>query len=176
MMKSIRQGVQVASVIGLVMLLHACDGPTPTESVPTEPRMAQTVAPSLVYCPADETAENGSLISLLGGTVHAAGHRLEAGLGSLASATLLSIRVPPADHMRVELSANGLEHFEFLRPVRVTIDYSRCPLSEIERGPLSVWYVDDYGRLLENMGGVDDRATRSITFWTDHFSGYAIAN
>ncbi|HUF13752.1 MAG TPA: hypothetical protein VMN78_11675 [Longimicrobiales bacterium] len=32
------------------------------------------------------------------------------------------------------------------------------------------------GALLQNMGGVDDKENRTVTFRTDHFSGYAVAN
>ena len=53
----------------------------------------------------------------------------------------------------------------------------RCSRTNIPRGPLSVWLVDPAtGEMFENMGGVDDKLTRTVTFVTDHFSGYAIAN
>jgi hypothetical protein len=40
-----------------------------------------------------------------------------------------------------------------------------------------VWYIDPAtGTLLENMLGVDNKLTRTITFSTGHLSGYAVAN
>ena len=78
--------------------------------------------------------------------------------------------------MLVDLRANGQEHWQFLAPLTVTIDYSRCNVGLLDP-PLTVWYVDpETGEMLEPMGGIDSRLTRTITFVTDHFSGYAIAN
>jgi hypothetical protein len=39
-----------------------------------------------------------------------------------------------------------------------------------------VWHIDPLTKtFLEDMGGVDDKVARTVTFSTDHFSGYAIA-
>ena len=96
---------------------------------------------------------------------------------ALTSVTEIRLEVPAGEHARVELSANGLPHYQFLAPIVITLDYARCPMEQIARGPLSVWLIDsETGELLQNMRGIDNRALREITFETDHFSGYAIAN
>ena len=44
------------------------------------------------------------------------------------------------------------------------------------RRTLTAWYIDPTTHeLLEPMCGIDNPLTRAISFWTDHFSGYAIA-
>jgi len=58
----------------------------------------------------------------------------------------------------------------------VTIDYSRCNRWSTLFKLLSVWNIDqDTKALLQNMGGIDNKLTQSITFVTPHFSGFAIA-
>ena len=47
----------------------------------------------------------------------------------------------------------------------------------VDAAPLTVWYIDSETKApLENMGGVDEKLTRTITFVTSHLSEYAIAN
>ena len=78
--------------------------------------------------------------------------------------------------MEIDVKANDLASFVFQQPISVTVNYSRCSASEASRAPLSVWRIDaQTKRLLENMGGTDDKASHSITFTTGHLSSYAIA-
>jgi hypothetical protein len=88
----------------------------------------------------------------------------------------VTLTVPPSKYVEIEVRVNGLPHFQFAQPVTVVLDYSRCTRSDIDRAPLSVWNIDPLTKaLLEDMGGVDDKSARTVTFTTDHFSGYAIA-
>jgi len=42
---------------------------------------------------------------------------------------------------------------------------------------MTVWYYDRSGeRLLEEMASLDDRASRSVSFLTNHFSGWVVIN
>ena len=78
--------------------------------------------------------------------------------------------------MEVDLSVNGGQHISFLQPVVVTIDYSRCNSWYTLFKPLSVWNIDETSKaLLENEGGLDIKLLQKITFYTSHFSGFAIA-
>ena len=111
-----------------------------------------------------------------GGSVAVGGNVVVVPGAAIAAATEIAIEVPASNRMVVELTANDHDHWQFLSPVSVTIDYSRCPASELGDS-LAVYHVDlATGALLERMGGVDNREARTITFTTDHFSGYAIAN
>lgn len=135
------------------------------------------VAPTLLECPVAQTQRASGLVGLLGGLLQVAGTQVHFPLGAVPLLTEFTAVVPASNHMEISVSASGLGHYLFNQPVTVTIDYSRCPDSVLEKGPLSVWYIDeDTKALLQNMGGVDDRARKRITFTTDHFSGYALAN
>jgi hypothetical protein len=78
--------------------------------------------------------------------------------------------------MEISVEVLGTDSFTFLLPVTITVSYQRCGRSNIERTPLQAWHIDEATKaLLENMGGFDDKAARTVTFTTGHFSGYALA-
>lgn len=130
----------------------------------------------LIQCPTNQTATNTGLIGVLGGTVAAAGSSISLPAGSVLAAVLLSVTVPASTYMEIDIKANGLVTFLFLKTVTVTIDYSRCPASVTAGKTLTVWHINTQTKaLIENMNGVNDPVQRKITFVTDHLSGYAIA-
>jgi hypothetical protein len=92
------------------------------------------------------------------------------------AATTITLTIPASQYMEIEVKANDLTSFLFQQSVSITIDYSRCSAAEASKTPLTVWHIDTQTkRLLENMGGADDKTTHSITFTTGHLSGYAVA-
>ena len=156
--------------------ITACDRPDGAETA-YSPQLYGMSGATLLECPSSQPRAAERRILPLGGVVGVDGHAVVVPLGAILGATEIGIEVPASRHMRVELTANDEEHWQFLAPLTVTIDYSRCPASALGTTPLSVWHIDsDTGELLEEMGGVDDRLLKQITFTTDHFSGYAIAN
>jgi hypothetical protein len=115
-------------------------------------------------------------VTALGGTVSLGGTAVRIPVGALAAATTITLTVPASQYMEIEVTANNLTSFVFQQAVSVTIDYSRCSAAEASKSPLSVWHINTQTKqLLENMGGVDDKTTHSITFTTGHLSGYAVA-
>ena len=133
-------------------------------------------SPTLLACPTSETQSTSALIGSLGGTVSLLGTSVTIPSGALLDDTTVELTIPAGQYMEVDLSVNGGQHITFLQPVVVTIDYSRCNRFDTLLRLLSVWNVDqDTKALLENMGGVDNKLTQSITFATPHFSGFAIA-
>ena len=173
MMKSIaRLGLGVIFAGGLA----ACGEPD-DEMASFEPAFSNSVNPTLIECPSGESYETAETILPVGGTVALRGHSVLLPLGAVVAPTEIGLREPASKYMRIDLTANGMEHFQFHELLTVTISYARCTRSDIEKAPLSVWLVDPAtGALLQNMGGVDDKVSRTVTFVTDHFSGYAIAN
>ena len=163
-------------LFAVVTALTACDRPEQGE-VPLEPSAFAMADARLLECPSSGELEASGSATLLGGAVSLAGTVLvsvppEALLGPVT----IDIEVPASRYMLVELGVNGQDHWQFLAPVTVTIDYSRCRIGLLDP-PVTVWHVDPAtGELLEHMGGVDDRLLQKVTFRTDHFSGYAIAN
>jgi hypothetical protein len=133
--------------------------------------------PTPLRCPTDDFKVNVDLITPLGGVVRAAGSAIRLPEGSLLEPTIIAMIVPASRFMEIDIRANWLEHFVFQKPVRVVIDYSRCPNWRLNQGPLSVWYWNPVTReLIENMNAEDHRDKKRIVFWTTHLSGYVIAN
>jgi hypothetical protein len=97
--------------------------------------------------------------------------------GALTTPTLIQLTIPPSRYMEIDVTAVGFSSFLFQTPITVTIDYSRCSRSDIDQQTLHVYHIDPLTKkLLEDMGGVDDKSSRRITFTTGHLSGYAVAN
>ena len=104
------------------------------------------------------------------------GHTIIVPQQALDRVAFITLRQPSTPFVEVEVRVNGRDHFEFQGPVTVVLDYSRCPDWRIGPEPLTVWQIDpDTKAFIADMGGVDDRAARKISFTTDHFSGYAVA-
>lgn len=159
-----------------ITALAGCAEPTaPTESL--RPVLGTAAGPALVECPTSETQRASAEIGPLGGSVSVAGSKVIVPLGALLLPTTITLTVPESNYMEIGVTANDLEHFEFIDAVTVTIDYSRCTRSNIDKGALSVWYIASSTKaLLEHMGGEDDKLARTVTFTTDHLSSYAVAD
>jgi len=130
----------------------------------------------LVQCPTDLSFSAQDLVTSLGGLVSAAGSSISLPAGAVALPTLITLTVPASKYVEIDVKANNLASFLFDQPVSITIDYSRCSRSNIDREPLEVWHIDPLTKqLIEQMESVDDKENRSITFTTGHLSAYAIA-
>jgi hypothetical protein len=141
---------------------------------PTTASLASS--PSLVECPTNETLTRQLLVGPLGGLVDIGGTKVTIPAGALSLPTLITLTIPASRYVEIQVRANSLVSFVFDAPVEITLDYSRCTRSDIDRVPLSAWYINAVTKqLLENMNGADDKASRTVKFQTDHLSNYAIA-
>lgn len=132
--------------------------------------------PTLLSCPTSQSLSTSAIIDATGGTLSLDGTSVTIPLNALLGPTTVELNIPAGQYMEVDLTVNGGQHITFLQPVVVTIDYSRCNRLSTLLAPLSVWNIDPTTKaLLQNMGGVDNKLTQSITFLTPHFSGFAIA-
>ena len=171
----VRRYRRVTSV-ALLGIVAACGETRPTDPL-SQPALAESWAVSLVPCPTGESRAAQGRVTPAGGGVGLDRNRVVVPQGAVLDTSTVTIETPASSYLLVEFRVDGHEHHQFLAPLAVTLDYARCPADQIARGDLSVWLVDPAtGELLQNMGGVDDRSARTITFYTDHFSGYAIAN
>lgn len=165
----------LALLLGVLLGLTACDAPEQGE-VPSEPQLASLLAPSLLECPSTVSYSSEGLLSPVGGLLTFAGNLVLVPPTAVEAPVEIGIEVPASRYMLVELTANGYDHWQFLSPITVSLDYSRCDIGLLDP-PVTVWHVDPAsGELLGHMGGFDNRLARRVTFTTDHFSGYAIAN
>lgn len=159
----------------LVASITACTEPTAPGA--RDGDRALLAGAKLVVCPTSESQTTTALIDpLLGGSLAIGGTRIDIDSGAVTLPTLLTMTVPAGNYVEVRITALGLEHFLFEREIEISIDYSRCTRSDIDAAPLGAWYIDGVTKTpLENMGGVDDKAARTVRFRTDHLSSYAIA-
>lgn len=163
-------------LVATLALVSACHEPVaPTKQ--TAIFASSSASSTLVECPTDQTTSSSALVTPLGGTVSAGGASISIPAGAVLVPTTITVTVPASQYMEIDITAAGSEHFTFQSPVTVSVSYARCTRSDIDKSPLSIWYIDSGTKaLLENMGGSDDKVARRITFITDHLSGYAVAN
>lgn len=167
------------TLAALAAAFTACSEPTappPTARPLTVP--LDLSKSGLIVCPTDASLSASALLTAAGGEVSVAGYRIIVPPDALPLEGLfdVTLRAPASKYVEVDVRVNGLPHFAFAKPLTIVIDYSRCTRSDIDRAPLRVWYIDPLTNLfLSDMGGVDDKIARTVTFTTDHFSGYAVA-
>ena len=169
------------TILTLALLtLGACssDAPTAPRLSPTLSRNAEIAARAarVAICPTDESYRAEGVLGPRGGSLRVAGHRLTIPPGVLSEATRFTLNAPAGREVKLELRAGNEKHHRFSAPVVVTISYDRCTRQRPAEYALSAWHVDDTGtRLIERMGGEDDRRRRAVTFRTMHFSTYLVA-
>jgi hypothetical protein len=181
----LKLGRRVGSALAIALLVLS--GSCRDATAPANPPQADVASkwfgfpgfgssPTLLSCPSSQTQFASGLISLDGGKLSLGGTSVTIPTGALLGPTTVELTIPAGQYMEVDLTVNNGQHITFQQPVVVTIDYSRCSRAETLWKFLSVWNIDPSTKaLLQNMGGLDNKLTQSITFITPHFSGFAIA-
>lgn len=166
-----------ATLCALVLAtLTGCDADPAAVSAGGSPQFSSS-GPTLVECPTKAEKFTEGSIGSPGGAVALGLHRLELPVQAVGASHSFRITEVASNYMELDLKANDQDNFGFDRPVTITIDYSRCTRSNIDKAPLTVWKIDPKTKaLLRNMGGIDDKIARTITFTSDNLSGYSIAN
>ena len=171
------------TVIALLAVAAACgEGVTDVSSVTPSRRLlrgAELAAVHFVSCPsATSDLDALGIVDFGGGVIEGQVAAVHVPIAAVDDNTGIVISTPASDYLEYEFHANGGEHYDFDRPITVTIDYSRCPASAIaSHAALRVIYIDAATKQpLEDMGGVVDSVARTITFQTGHFSSYAVAD
>ena len=166
------------ALVALAAGITACSEPATAPQIEAAaPNLIGTeTGPSLLECRRTLFDITWGFIGPLGGLLSLNGNTITVPPQALDRLAFITIRQPSTQFVEIEVRVNGQDHFQFAAPLTVVLDYSRCADWRIGPGPLSVWQIDpDTKALITDMGGVDDRAARTISFTTDHFSGYAIA-
>ena len=173
---------RLISVMAITLAAAACaDSATaPTQRDSSLHRLSVTesdLSEQLLVCPTDTFRSARGTIGLLGGVIAAGGSSITIPAGAVVQPTAFEVEVPASRYMEVEIHAVGQEHYYFLVPALITIDYSRCPSGAIPPGVLltGVHISSDTKSILDIMGGVNDPLLKQLTFPTGHLSGYAIA-
>lgn len=158
-----------------VLALAACsDAVAPTAAAPDAPRLASS-GPYLIECPTDVSSSASAVVGPTGGVVEHNGHKMVIPLGAVSGLHEFRIGEPVSNYMEVSLTVDGQEHFQFEKPVSITISYERCTRSNIEKESLQIFYIDESTKeILQDLGGTDDKTAKTVTTSTDHLSAYAI--
>jgi len=171
----------LAVVAGFAALVLAGCGEAPQEALPVEPaldRVAMRPEISLggpLTCSVAEESTVRAEIRPEGGTVSLGGHSVYFPPGAVLEPVEVKLTVPASPYVEVDIQVNGQEHYQLARPVLATLSYERCEQASLRGGSLSAWYMDGRTRrLVERMGSLHDRANRSVSFVTNHFSGYVL--
>ena len=170
-------GLARAIVVGTALSCAGPDGATRPEAGGTPALLvAESSGSALLVCPGSVPRyASGVVTPEHGGTVAVGGFSITLPPGAVREPHVLTLTVPESRYLEVDIRIDGHEHYVFQAPAVVTLDYSRCGISSNQLGQLTAWYIDAQTKaLLENMGGVDDRPSRRITFVTPHLSGYSI--
>ena len=138
---------------------------------------ARPVDAELLVCPTNEAASAQGVIGPEGGSIGARGTTISIPAGAVPEPTLFEVVVPASQYLETEIHAVGVEHYVFQQPATITINTARCPDGAIpEFGTLQGAYIDTpTHRILQLMGGVDDRDGHKVSFETGHLSGYVVA-
>ena len=156
----------------------ACSDPTATE--PAEATASGFLggpsSSTLLQCSVDEGRSVSADIGILGGVLSLGATKVVFPAGALPGLTKVTLTIPESPYVEIVIETDGAKYFPDLlkRPV-VTIDYSHCDPRHLLFKRLTAWYINADKEPLERMLSFDNRLTRSVTFTTYHFSGYAIA-
>jgi hypothetical protein len=131
----------------------------------------------LLTCPTTETASATGTVGWGGGRIEVAGHELVIPKGAVLIPQRFRVEVRWSPHLVVSFNAEGHSHYQFLQPVTIKLNYSRCESIAESASDLRVYYVDSLSlAILEDVGGLLDAATNTVTAQTIHLSDYAVGS
>jgi hypothetical protein len=172
-----RLGRALSAMVGLTtfVAISACSDPAGMDQLaPTEPSAAY--GRTLFECPVNEQKSVSATLDARGGTLRLDRHQMTLPLVAVTAPTPFTLAAPVSNYMEVRIRANDQDDFAFAQPATITIDYSRCTRSNIDKVELTVWKIDPVTKtLIQNMGGIDDKEARTITFTTGTLSTWSIA-
>jgi hypothetical protein len=163
----------LAWLAGILILASGCMDQSPTATV----LETATVSPAAVL-PAGVSAvraaapyEAGSVSQ----TITPAGGSIDFGIGTIVfpknavqRATVITATVDGVS-MAVEFGPHGLTFPADAQP-QLMFGYKGI---DITNGA-SIYYIDDQGAVLEDLGGVIDSSSETVSAWLQHFSPYIL--
>ncbi len=165
----------VCGALALTLAHCSADAPTTPTAPPTFSLSRVGAQHDLLTCPGgDNDAVATGVIGPNGGSLKLGGFVMRVPAGAVPETTTFIMRVPEAKVLKVKIRARGEQHYTFLAPVQITLDYSRCRSAPSDP---TAWYVDEGSDAeLEQMPGINNSRAQTFTLQTGHLSGYALAN
>lgn len=179
----IRRAIWGVLAAASVLSVLSCDSSRVT-GVEARPETAESgkllglpILPKKLWCPTSTTQSATADIGPLGGIISVAGTSINVPVGALLSTVTMTVTVPASNYMEIDISVAGVDHFLFESPTTVTVNYARCTNVWLLTPPLTAWYIDSETKaLISPMPSVDNRVLRTVTFTTDHLTGFILAN
>lgn len=127
------------------------------------------VRAEILRCEPRAAAYGAKAIGPKGGEIKVGDHLLTVPAGALDRTVTIGVLAPTGPRAELEFQPHGLT---FREPVEVRISYKGCIVPA--DADLSVLYVGNGWRVLEQLPSHDKKAAEAVTGLTDHFSGYTI--
>ena len=151
------------------------ESPTaPANVAATEPLKGPVVAhllTGLLACHQQPYAITRQTVGPSGGTIRVGGHSLVIPQGALRQPVLITAEAPADFVASVKFQPEGLQ---FVRNVRLTLDYSECPAGRLQLGK-HIAYTTDRLQILDLLFSLDDILQMHVSADLEHFSRYAVA-
>lgn len=165
----------VCGALALTLAHCSANAPTTPAAAPTLTLSQVGAQHDLLACPGGSDDDVVTkVIGPKGGRIKLGGFVMHVPAGAVPETTTFVMRVPVSSVLKVKIRARGQQHYTFLAPVQITLDYSRC--RTVPSDP-TAWYIDeDSDAELEQMPGVNNSRAETFTLQTGHLSGYALAN
>lgn len=165
----------MCGALALTLAHCSADAPTTPNAPPTFSLSRVGAQHDLLACPGgDDDAVATKVIGPKGGKIKLGGFMMQVPAGAVPETTTFVMRVPEDKVLKVKIRARGEQHYTFLAPVQITLDYSRCRTAPSDP---TAWYVDENSDAeLEQMPGNNNSRAQTFTLQTGHLSGYALAN
>lgn len=165
-----------------VLALTSCASDAPTapssESVRTVSDSSNLFIPivtpllnGLVACPQQAYARTEKVVGYYGGTINVGRHKLVIPRGALSSNVLIVAEAPTDFVASAKFQPEGLQ---FAKKVKLTLDYSSCPLARLDLFK-HIAYTTDLLAILHLFDSQDNILTAKISTDIEHFSRYAVA-
>lgn len=179
--------VGAAVTVTTAVIVAACsDLPTPPRRHVGRPgasssadltTSSSTDSPQLLACaPPDSEQQVEGTIGPAGGSLAVGATRIDIPPGAVTTSTDFELEIPRTAAVRVEIHADGYSSFTFRQPAAITIDYSRCAGAVPAGALIEGVYIDSTSnQVLQRMGATVDSTAQTLSFWTGHLSGYAVA-
>lgn len=178
-MRRSRDSMARLAVVWFAAVLVGC-AEEPRDAMPVEPAVTAQVGVRTLRtldCPITQENAVRTEIRPEGGMVSVAGHSVYFPPGAVHEPVQVKLTVPVSKGVEVDIEVNGQAHYELARPVLATLSYGRCERAAQGNRSLAVWHVDERsGQLLEEMPSLHDRASRSVSFVTNHFSRFVFVH
>jgi hypothetical protein len=125
----------------------------------------------LVACPRQDYARTVQTVGSNGGTIVVGHHKLVIPRGALTRNVSITAEAPADFVASVKFQPEGLQ---FARKVKLTLDYSNCPLARLDLFK-HIAYTTDLLAILNLLNSQDNILTAKISTDLEHFSRYAVA-